>query len=54
MKPSALPHTLLTVSGIKRSIVTETATPPAIVESEFPLTNVSAGGDVNWFVFAGS
>ena len=41
MKPSALPHTLLMVSGILVLIVSETAAPVAMVVSESALTNVA-------------
>ncbi len=46
VKPSAFPQTLLTVSGIVRSTMIETALPPAVVDKEYPLKNLS----VNSFV----
>ena len=45
VKPSAFPQTLLTVSGMLRSTVIETAI-PAVVDKEFPLKNLSVNGFV--------
>lgn len=47
LKPSALPQTLLTVSGMLRLIMTETGEPPEMVDNEVPLTKVSVNGTVN-------
>ena len=46
VKPSPLPQTLLTVSGVLRLKVTETATPSLMLDSEVPLAKISVNGSV--------
>ena len=46
VEPSALPQTLLTVSGVFRLKVTETGTPSAMLDSEVPLAKISVNGAV--------
>ncbi len=46
VEPSALPQTLLTVSGVLRLKVTEIGTPSAMLDSEVTLAKMSVNGVV--------